>query len=115
MIPPECRRNVAVRDGGERADSSLDSTLEALANERRRRLLYALRENEGVVDEEDLACWLAAEFGTDRDSIHTHLHHTDLPRLAECGLVEYDPDDGSVWYSGGSTVTDLIAAIAEHE
>lgn len=115
MIPPECRCDLAVGDGGKRADRSLDSTLEALADERRRRVLYALRENDGVLDAEDLACTLAAEFGADRESVHMRLHHADLPRLAECGIVEYDPEVGSVCYAGGSTVTDLVGAIAEYE
>lgn len=76
----------------------------ALAPPPRRRLLYyLLAEKESTVDElaTVLSGWRATTTGTmhttaDRSEIRLTLVHNHLPRLAEAGLIDYDPYGGSV-------------------
>ena len=77
-----------------------ESTIhDVLGNDRRRLVLEALREREGVAELGDLAEAVAArESGTDpppsdnRQSVYVSLHQTHLPKLDSLGIVEYDTD-----------------------
>lgn len=77
---------------------------EAMAAVQRRRLLYYLLEN-GESTAEELASvlsgWEVTSGGTmytgaERSAVHLRLLHNHLPRLADEGLIAYDPDTGSV-------------------
>jgi hypothetical protein len=76
-----------------------------LADDRRRYVLYYLLEADGRGTLADLADQLAAreaETAVDaleereRKSVATDLHHVTLPRLADRGLVDFDPETGKV-------------------
>lgn len=92
MVPPEA---------GDRfgAENDLDLVADLLADERRRHVLYLLREHESIsLDDlaDVLTGWLAVRNGDagatpqDRDRTHIRLYHVDLPKLREAGLVEFD-------------------------
>ena len=81
--------------------SSLDATLDALADARCRSVLGHLADGDAdalVVG--DLATRLADDEGDDRTSdpsrLRARLHHTVLPRLDDAGLLDYDADRGLV-------------------
>jgi hypothetical protein len=70
-----------------------------LSNSRRRETLAALwHRREGIPLRELSERVAASEAGTDpapralRGSVYNALHQTHLPKLAECDLLEYDPD-----------------------
>ncbi|MFC3957076.1 DUF7344 domain-containing protein [Halovivax cerinus] len=69
-----------------------------LASERRRLTIDVLEECQRTVDLEDIAAAVAARTGTDAESsaedatrIAIELHHVHLPKLADAGVIEYDP------------------------
>lgn len=78
-----------------------DAVIEALADERRRCVLYYLQEHEhGTVPFDELADlvtgWTNAGGGVadadDRRRVAIRLHHVDLPMLEETGLVAVDDE-----------------------
>lgn len=81
-----------------------DRFYRALASQHRRRVLqYLLEENDSTVEEiaTVLSGWEATTTATmqtpaDRSEVLIDLTHNHLPRLADAGLVAYDPDTGSV-------------------
>lgn len=70
----------------------LDELFSLLAAERRRRALRALSRRSDSTTVEALVATMAD--GECESEIHTALHHAHLPRLADAGAVEFDPDDG---------------------
>lgn len=81
-----------------------DQFYRALASTHRRRLLYYLLETtESTVEElaSVLGGWEVTTGGTmqtpaDRSELRLELMHVHLPRLADAGLIAYDPDEGTV-------------------
>jgi DNA-binding transcriptional ArsR family regulator len=81
-----------------------DQLYRALASTQRRRVLYLLLDRaESTVDElaTVLVGWEATETGTmsgpdDHRRTVVGLVHSDLPLLADVGLVDYDRADGTV-------------------
>ena len=81
---------------------SEDQLYRALASTRRRRLLYSLREvGECTVD--DLAALLVQWEGRDpgrnadeQSQLHIKLVHSDLPLLADAGVVSYNRENETV-------------------
>lgn len=99
--PPNSRRSLDA-DGGLRIGEFLD----ALANRRRRYLLYILR-NEKRSTLDDIAKRIAAqeqETSSAAGDLQTYtnvrinLYHSQLPKLEEAGFVTYDRQDESVRY-----------------
>ncbi|RXK48413.1 DUF7344 domain-containing protein [Halorientalis pallida] len=106
---------------------AVDGRLEALSNHSRRFVLYYLREHGDATEQEltdVLTGWLATDAGPDvdpatHDRMHIALQHVHLPKLLECGLVEYDPDTGVValgdypeWVNDSLDVTFRVEAAA---
>lgn len=87
-----------------------DDVLRCLAVRRRRTVLGVLRARDGAVDREALAGAIATRLGSEdddaRESILGALHHVHLPALDEAGLVDYDPDEGTVAYEGHPDLAD---------
>ena len=101
-----------------------DQFYRALAALQRRRLLYyLLAEKESTVEElaTVLSGWKATTTGTMQTSagrleLRLSLVHNHLPRLAEAGLIDYDPDDGSVQLASlHPRVTNIIRQSVEVE
>ncbi|PSP55452.1 hypothetical protein BRC82_05825 [Halobacteriales archaeon QS_1_67_19] len=76
-------------------DASLDALLSALAPRPCRTLVAYLAENDGSHVMADLAAALTDEETPDLRA-RARLHHTYLPKLADGGLVTYDPQTGIV-------------------
>ena len=81
-----------------------DQFYRALSSYHRRCVLsYLLEENETTVDElaTVLCGWETTTTGTmqtstDHSKIHVALVHVHLPKLVDAGLIEYEPNIGSV-------------------
>jgi len=78
------------RAGDETADVPLNVVFDALADERRRRVLRCLREDDPPTRVESIARSLRDEVDADERSLRAALHHRDLPRLDDNGLISYD-------------------------
>lgn len=108
-------------DGGQ---ENLDAFLEVISTRRRRYVLYHLRRNE-LADIDELARHVTAairdvpEDAIADDGIEktkAGLIHSDLPRLREMGVIEYDHRHGTVRYQQPSRIgTILIRVCAELE
>jgi hypothetical protein len=72
----------------------LEEYLRVLAHERRRQLLTLLLDR---ADQEEVAIPDSViQDDADRDAVRLAFHHMHLPKLDECGLVEWDRDAGVV-------------------
>ncbi|MCU4742926.1 hypothetical protein OB955_18660 [Halobacteria archaeon AArc-m2/3/4] len=89
----------------------LDDFFEAMADRHRRHVLYYFREHdEDVASTADLVSFLL-EHDSDRperETVATRLHHVTLPKLADCGLLEYDPRSETVRYRDDHRFEDCI-------
>lgn len=99
----------------EEPDAEIDRTLDALANTRRRQFLRYLRdqpENSADLDEvlRNLDRDQSTRVGSDvtRSRLEAELHHRDVPKLADRGLVEYDDTDGRVTYCADEDTEALL-------
>ena len=75
---------------------SLDTALDILANEYRRRLLVALLEHNPQDDDNPLVpedIHLATE---DLETLRIHMTHTHLPKLEEAEFIEWDRDTNTI-------------------
>ena len=75
---------------------SLDTVLDALANEYRRRLLTELLEHN---PQDDMDAQLPAEVtmsNVDREQLEIHMVHTHLPKLEDMGLIEWNRETNKV-------------------
>lgn len=89
--PPAARRHVPA---GHR--DVLGELLSGLASRRRREVLYYLLEHE-LADLESVAGRIARRERTaDHETVRIDLVHNHLPKLADRGLVEYDPRSGAI-------------------
>lgn len=103
---------------------AVDEVVGALRDARRRHALYYLRERE-TVDVEELARvltgWDAVGEGDgtadrgDYEQVRARLHHSDLPKLADAGLVSLDRDAGTVAADTSGLADDLLDSLLEHE
>lgn len=103
--------------GGQRKrlEVSIDEVLSALANEHRRRILYCLIDNGGVVTPPELTEHLSTDVDHDREKIELRLRHASLPMLKTAGVVIEDPDSDQLIYNGGSLVTELLSTVRTWE
>lgn len=91
-------------DGGH---SLTERIFGALANKRRRYILYSLQDH-GHMDVETLATQIAVweedlsieDVPEDiYESVLSNLLHSHLPKLADYGFIEYDPRSGAIRYT----------------
>jgi DNA-binding transcriptional ArsR family regulator len=93
---------------------SKDTIFSMLSNQRRRHVLHYLKRNEGPATIRELAEQLAAWENAveiqeltykQRKRVYTSLHQTHLPKLDDCGIVEYNRDRGII------TLTDRVSEL----
>lgn len=102
----------------------VDDVLNALADRRRRLVLYYLRD-EGTAGIDEVADHVAAaeedvpvDGVTDeqRARVKTSLVHAHLPQLVDAGLVEYDRRTGVIRYAHPPTLLEkLLGVLGEIE
>lgn len=88
--------------------STFDAVFECLADRRRREVVAQLRDREAASLGE------LAENADGRDErLALELHHRHLPKLADAGLVEYDPDDRAVSSTDRTPAAAVVARTVE--
>lgn len=101
------------------AVASRPSNVPALADDRRREILAAIAAESGPITREALARKVATRDADGEpsesriESVLIRLHHCQLPKLAEAGLVEYDRGDGTVTYQGPSELPPASRAASD--
>ncbi len=89
---------------------------EVLANERRRHVLYALRDaDEATVAVERLVQSLVERTGDETARVELHLHHVSLPKLVNAGVIEHDRRSGCVRYRPSPQLEQLLEQVSALE
>lgn len=106
-------------NGGEECSTlALGQLFEVLTSRRRRLVLHYFRESsDEVATYGEVVDYVAAHDGGDaaRERIVTALHHSELPRLAECGIVERDARSRTVRYRGDPLLEDWVTRTADRD
>lgn len=99
---------------------SLDELHSSLANERRRLVLsYLVTHSDEVLSVEDLVDVVAGcetpQVGphSQRTRIEIDLYHAHLPKLADAGIIDYDPVAETAQYVGSEQLDSLLTAELE--
>lgn len=111
--PPVTRRRAAREETAD--PERVDDVLSALGGRRRRRVLYRLREDDGVGFVDELAAHLSEGSVAGPAELRVELEHLVLPELADAGLVEHERETGLVVYAGDRFDTGLLEWIADRE
>lgn len=95
------------------AEPSLDQTLRALSDSRRRAVLSHLfdREANGPATVEELARRIAAD---DAERTRWSLRHAHLPRLDDAGIVSYERRARRVRLAGDQSAVESLLAAARN-
>ena len=101
---------------------NLDECLKLVSDTHRRRVIQRLREKStGKTTVEDLVDHLhgsnspaATDRRLDRNQLLLQLAHTHLPKLADHGVVEIDPDVETVWYQPDEQVEAVLDSLPEN-
>lgn len=98
--------------------SALDDIFGVLADPMRREVIrYCADHANEPTDLDTVVDYLAEQRRDgepDRDRIALRLHHLHLPKLAETGLVEFDPDSGRLEYRSNDAIESCLSEI-RHE
>ncbi|MFC4550499.1 MULTISPECIES: DUF7344 domain-containing protein [Halorussus] len=85
-----------------------DDLLEILGRSRCRCVLHYFRyRSTDVATLDDVATFALGRAEDEEDDLRVRLHHTTLPRLADAGLVDYDPRSRTVRYRGGNPAVEV--------
>ncbi|WP_137286425.1 DUF7344 domain-containing protein [Halorussus salinisoli] len=105
-----CEKQRHDRTTGEETGQRLDRTLVALSEERRRLVLQYFRNaSDDVATMADLADYVANRTeSSDFEYVSVALHHKDVPKLEEAGLIEYDSRSETVRFVGSEFVYSLL-------
>lgn len=97
----------------------IDVHLSVLARAECRYVIYYFQQRDDeVAPLGDLAEFVAsntAETGRTTEQVRTILHHRSLPKLADCGVVEYDARGGSVRYHGNRDLEEFATIAGQAE
>lgn len=90
-----------------------DALLRLLADSERRRIINQLRATNPTahVTLEELTSQLTTDTEHDPDHTRIRLHHTHLPKLADIGLIDYDPATNTIAYHGHDALEVLLDTI----
>lgn len=101
--------------GWMKIDGADRTVFDVLANARRARIVRTLADApERTLDFDRLVDHVARRTDEDgpleRDRIAIRLHHVDLPKLSDAGVLDYDADDGTVRILTAGTLDGWAAA-----
>lgn len=94
-----------------------DQVFEILSSQRRRMVLYYLRDHDGTATmnelAEQIAAWendvdIEALTSQQRKRVYVSLYQTHLSKLADADLIDYDVDEGDVRLTDQSTEIDAF-------
>jgi len=91
--------------------TTTEELLTAVADPQRRELLRYLRDTDGdVISVGELAAAVAESDDPDeRDRLQVALQHAHLPKLADTGVLAFDPRSSTVRYAGDDRWVDALA------
>lgn len=103
------------------ASQNIDACLQLVANQHRRSVLHLLRrDSNGTMTFDTLVDTLQSSVSNtkngplrNREELTIQLKHTHLPRLADYGVVEYDPRSGTVRYQPDERVETVLDSLPE--
>lgn len=97
-------------------DQQLDTTLDCLSNSSRRLAVTHLRRQHGVsIHLDDLADHVVR--GTHETPPREHratalsLYHVHLPKLADAGLIQFDPESKTARYTASTDIDRLLETL----
>lgn len=96
-------------------EAPLDDDLRLIADQERRLIIqYFIQESATQASLDDLIEHVVAHTDSDvtRETIELTLHHKNLPKLANHGLVEYDPRNGDIRYHSRDRIDRLVELIS---
>lgn len=107
--PPNEQEENALAENGRASELSLDEIFGVLSNERRRHAFRYLQRNcdrqvklDELVDyitaQENDICVDAIDY-KQRKRVYTTLRQTHLPKMNDCGLIDYDRDRGTIEFN----------------
>ncbi|WP_124197633.1 DUF7344 domain-containing protein [Natrarchaeobius chitinivorans] len=117
-------RHEKTADGGFNQTQELGTILRALAEPRRRHLLYLLEQKQAAELEQLVAQFCCKKEGVPPDdvepetveSVKTQLQHNGLPMMEGCGLIEYDRRSGAVRLSNPPEIlTEILSLCKEFD
>ncbi|WP_313692338.1 DUF7344 domain-containing protein [Halorarum halobium] len=101
-------------------EQDLDALLLLVADRRRRQTLHHLRHEangettvDGLVDRLHNGELGADGQTTDRDQIAVRLRHADLPKLADHGIVEFDPENSTIRYRSDDQFETILDSLPD--
>lgn len=85
-------------DAGQPVPDGVVDLFDSLSSVRRCAIVHVLNDRSPLAEDELAARLvdLRAAAETRREQVHVTLRHRHLPKLADAGVVEYEPDDGLV-------------------
>ena len=86
----------------------LSTLLNVLGAERRRSALRFLKASEHTTHEQLVNHLSHLATRTDADTIRILIHHTDLPKMEDAGLVDYNQETGIIKYQGSAALEGLL-------
>lgn len=113
----DAKENTAVNDGGA---SLIRRIFGALSNQRRRHILYYLRDHKQAQTDElavQIAAWerdipISEVPSEEAETVSTDLVHSHLPKLENYGLIEYDRRSETVSYTYPPSLLDEALELA---
>ncbi|EJN58948.1 DUF7344 domain-containing protein [Halogranum rubrum] len=103
---------------------SKDTIFSTLSNQRRRYVIHYLKTDREQVRIRDLAEQIAAWENDitiaeltykQRKRVYTSLHQTHLPKMDDCGIVEYDRDRGLISLASGAADLDIYLEVVSKD
>lgn len=81
---------------GPNSPPSMDTVMDVLANEYRRRILVALLEHNPQDDDDPQVPGDIDLADEDLETLRVHMTHTHLPKLEDSGFIEWDRDSHTI-------------------
>lgn len=104
-------------DGAELDRFSINQVVAVLDRPVRQEILeYLARETKREADLDELVDYLSGKdhrAPASGERIALRLHHVHLPKLADTGVIEYNPDERRIRYQGDTSVERILDVLKE--